>query len=181
MCQKRGFTLIELLVVVLIIGILSAVALPQYKKAVYKARLATIIPNVATLKNAAEMYYLANGSYVDDTDVFGDVAISGCDRQSGKHQSTWWCDNAVYDVWSCPANQCDWNVVGRVRSGAQDDYSLAWSVPLDYANNLSHIQCLAGTDDETANDVCRGYGGVKKQTGTCAWTSSFQCNIYDIP
>ncbi len=61
--MKRGFTLIELLVVVLIIGILSAVALPQYTKTVEKARVAEVLTNVKAFTTAADIVLLENGGY----------------------------------------------------------------------------------------------------------------------
>jgi prepilin-type N-terminal cleavage/methylation domain-containing protein len=61
--NKRAFTLIELLVVVLIIGILAAVALPQYRKAVDRARLAEALTNLKSLSAAEEVYYLEHGNY----------------------------------------------------------------------------------------------------------------------
>ncbi|MDD7578995.1 MAG: pilin [Elusimicrobia bacterium] len=71
---QKGFTLIELLVVVLIIGILSAVALPQYQKAVTKARFTEAITNLKTIAEADKVCQLGGG-----TDEFGRCSITDLD------------------------------------------------------------------------------------------------------
>lgn len=81
---RKGFTLIELLVVVLIIGILSSVALPQYNKAVWKSRYATIKQQVKSIKEAEEVFFMSNGRYTSSWDELDlDVASEASAGQSG--------------------------------------------------------------------------------------------------
>lgn len=64
--MKKGFTLIELLVVVLIIGILSSVALPQYTKAVEKSRATEAITLLGNLATAEQIYYMSQNKFSAD-------------------------------------------------------------------------------------------------------------------
>ena len=76
----RGFTLIELLVVVLIIGILATVAVPQYQKAVEKARMTEAISLVRTIANANLVFYMKNGTYADTGEMdLLDIDVPGTD------------------------------------------------------------------------------------------------------
>jgi len=156
--NKKAFTLIELLVVVIIIGILAAIALPQYEKAVIRARLATIRPTITAIKNAEEAYYMANGQYTTDASLL-DIGPS-C--QTTEDSSLFICnDFFVFDIISatislstsrigvyyCPKKIENWGAC------TSQDREFALYTYLDHSSNPGKISCEAFTDKGT--DLCK--------------------------
>ncbi len=88
----NAFTLIELLVVVLIIGILAAVALPQYQQAVLKSRVQPYMTLLKTLITAKHTHYLATGQYTYDVNLLDVEMPSSCWETGG---------GSVGQLWSC--------------------------------------------------------------------------------
>ena len=67
MNAQKGFTLIELMIVVAIIGILAAIAIPQYQNYVGRANVAAAVSTLSSNKTGLENYVMENGFFPNGT------------------------------------------------------------------------------------------------------------------
>lgn len=156
--MKQGFTLIELMVVVLIIGILSSVALPQYQKSVEKARAAEALSTLGSLYRQYESCRLEHRDkrQCDQVGAFKNFTI----RPPGTKVA-----DECYETkeWRyCPPFQSDIRAY-RISSGGIKGVLTIWG----YGYGSSGKDCLGTITCENEDDAsfCKTLGFTAKQTG----------------
>ncbi len=154
--NQQGFTLIEVLVVVLIIGILSAIALPQYETAVEKARMSEAMINAKAITDAAQRYFQANPN---DTVISNKNQIADVDLKGGQ-----WVDVDTYQtklfIYKLGGENGRVDVY-RTDSGNTTKfiYNL-WQKP-EFTEGDTLKGCIEGTEDpDTAEQMCKFFQGM---------------------
>ena len=169
---RRGFTLLELLVVVLIIGVLTAVALPQYTKAVEKTRIMSGFPVGQAIVQAMDEYYLANGKFSGNWAAMAIQLPAGVTDANGQALTslpTSMNERVYYGVGTAAKRSYRLQSNGKL----QYKYYANPEVNIYFYSNYAtsdnkplrgKVTCTYGSNQE--EQQCRRLGAVKLQDGT---------------
>ena len=172
--NKKGFTLIELLVVVLIIGILAAMAMPAYFKAVERARAAETDTMIGTVVNAQARYKMKTGNFATKWTSL-DVAPQGangvnvfCTKGTQPEKDvttvdTKTCGNgfAIQLIGTTTTNENTSGVIAFRTGSGQYDYKL-WK---NYDSSEPAHCDASGTNATDNNEFCVEYTGDEGYKG----------------
>lgn len=162
--MKKGFNLIELLVVVLIIGILAAVALPQYKISVNKARMIQLITFANSVKQAQQRYYLANETYANKWNEL-DISLSGY-----KQTETGYLYKESLDDTGNPYAVLNYQNNGLYFYGG-DKYLPG--ILLIVSNPVNYRLCYADKDVSAAMALCKSVCGTRNLSPDGIWRGCY--------